>query len=247
MNQNVKFIYFSVFAFVCGCVICLSYLFFIKNWEPQQSELAAGQYKKSIEIEPTITVSENSNTNEIKIIPKKKKILRVFEEEPVLEEEEEIDMASIIAKEAFLQSDIEDKETMVYMDIGNYDIDRGSEFEIIVNLAAPALANFSLMMEFDNSYLEYVEKSEKAIGDMFRYGIEFYAQNEQGRMILISAGHPGAKHTEKVVDKPVALFRMKAKKEGTTKITFAEKGVILLDPFGNKMEYDILGGEIEIR
>ena len=221
------------------------YLFFIKDKEPRTqldvTKLAPAEQ---------MTADKKIEKVQIKSKPKEKPRARIIEgiPEPKLDElKEQFDFAAVIAAEAFTKENVEDKETTVYMDIGRYDVDSGDEFEVNITVTAPALANFSLMMEFDPEYLYYVADFVDAIGKTCRYGIDFYAQNDKGRMILISKGNPGAKHTEKVIDKTIAKFRMKARKPGITTLASASSGMILLDAFGNEMEYDVQGGEIKIR
>ena len=248
MNYNLKFICFSILAFVIGCSVFFLFLFFIKNQAAPKPEVLGGSKENIKTSQAETAVKKFEKPKEHK--PRgKKEIITFIEEELEPEEyiEEEPSLEEIKAFAAFLPEDLEDKQKMVYMDIGNYDVDTGEEFEISIRVDAPALVNFSLMMEFNQEFIEYVSDSAKAVGKMFRYGIEFYAQNDKGRMILISKGHPGAKQTEKVEDRPVAVFRMKAKQSGITKINFSGKGIILLDPFGGKLEYDVKGGVIEIR
>jgi hypothetical protein len=245
MNQNLRIVYLSILAFVVGGTAFVLYLFFVKDKEP----------KTPLDVTKLAPIEQVATDKKIKKVqrkskPKEKPRVRNIEgiPEPELDErEKQFDMAAMIVAEALTEENVEGKETTVYMDIGRYDIDSGDEFEVNITVAAPELANFSLMMEFDPKYLDYVADSAIAVGKTFRYGIDFYAQNDKGSMILISKGDPGAKHTEKVIDKTVAKFRMKARKPGITMLVSASRGMILWDTFGNEMEYDIQGGEIEIR
>lgn len=146
----------------------------------------------------------------------------------------------------FNRSDLEGIDQPVRVDVGDYEATVDDELTLDIRVEAPALANFSVLMEFDPYYLEYLADSAKAVGDTFRTGIEFYAQNDRGRMILISSGFPGEKHTNPVAGEAVATFRMVMKKSGVTKINFPDEGLLFFNARGQRMKYTIKGGEIVI-
>ena len=94
--------------------------------------------------------------------------------------------------------------------------------------------------------MEFVPKSAKPVGKNFVNGIEFYADQAKGRMVLIHSGLPGAKNLKAVNGDEIAVFRMVAKKAGETTLTFPPKGVGFTNARGEDEEYEILGGSIVI-
>ena len=148
----------------------------------------------------------------------------------------------------FAQAEVNRAADPVVVDCGQYAAKVDEEFEVTVKMTAPALSNVMLLMEFDPAVVECVADSGKKVGWTFRKGIEFYSDNAKGRMILISAGPPGAKHTRAVDGQPVASFRMKGKAAGQVAFKFPAAGTEFVTATGTpSKDPQVRGGVIDIR
>ena len=148
----------------------------------------------------------------------------------------------------FAPAEVKRAADPVIIELGNYVARVGEEFEVAVEMAAPALSNVMLLMEFDPAIVECVADSAKRVGWTFRKGLEFYADNAKGRMILISAGPPGAKHTRAVDGQPVVSFRMKGKAAGQVALKFPAAGTEFVTATGTpSKDPQVRGGVISIR
>ncbi len=179
---------------------------------------------------------------------------RLFHEsaEPASSSETEVDgVQEVIDKiysEEFSQSDVSPEKMKVSMDLGEYTVDEGDEIEFGLKMSAPALESLTVLMEYDSTMLEYVKDSAKAKGKAFRNGIEFYADDKKGQMVLINAGIPGAKNINGVEETEIVTFRMRSKKAGKTKLECPTNAISFVNGRGNEIDnYSINGGFITIR
>ncbi len=149
--------------------------------------------------------------------------------------------------EAFSAEDINKKDMNVEINLGDYRAVAGEEFEVNVRMHAPALESMTLLMEYDPEVIEYVANSAKAVGKAFRRGIEFYADNQKGRMVLLNSGIPGAKNMNVCDGGSIASFRVLAKAPGETQLQFPEMGMTFINGRGEEIDqYDIRGGSVVV-
>ena len=132
------------------------------------------------------------------------------------------------------------------MDLGTYRVRVGDEFEVHVRLDAPPLQAVVLAMKYDPALLEPVAGSAVSIGPVFRKGVEFFSQPDQGRMALFCATFPGKKNVLSAVNAEVARFKLRAKQQGTTQISVDPKGMKCLSGKGDSLPVDFISADIEI-
>ena len=143
--------------------------------------------------------------------------------------------------------DLQEAELPVAMDIGDHSIGIGEELEIRVLLQAPALMTLSLLMEYDPEMLTYVANSATSVGGCFIGKPEFYAKDEQRRMILIATALPGAKATHRSPGGAVASFKMRALRDGNTTIRPDREKSFCLNANGDPVaDVRISGGTVVI-
>ena len=134
----------------------------------------------------------------------------------------------------------------VLVDLGEYTVQAGEEFDVSVFMDAPALQCALLAMKYDRELLEAVPDSGKAVGRVFRRGVEFFGDPATGRMALLCATLPGRKNILAAQDEKVAVFRMRAKKAGTATIEIDTKGVSFEAGNGKKLTLDCPPGKVLI-
>lgn len=134
----------------------------------------------------------------------------------------------------------------VKVDLGDYTVVPGEEFEVAVFLDAPSLQSFLLAMTYDLEMLQVVPESAKAAGGVFRAGIEFFQHPEGGRMAIMCATVPGQKNILAAKDEKVATFRMRALKAGVTAIGIDKKGLNFDNGRGEAELCEIVGGKVVI-
>jgi len=165
---------------------------------------------------------------------------------PALDAEDDYPEPVIVESDEFQPEDVEFAEQSVILDLGEYEVRTGEEFDLYVSLSAPALASLFLVLEFDAELLEYVPDSAKAVGDVFRNDIEFHEDPKGGRIALINGGLPGNKNTNEAHHDRVASFRMRALKPGEVTLTPAGNGINFANAQGGLLEYEVHGGLVSI-
>ncbi len=160
-------------------------------------------------------------------------------------------ITDFLAEKGYVEFTAEDAryaEKPIAVNLGNYRVRKGDEFEVAVQVQAPALESFTLLMNYDPELLECLPDTAHPVGKSFHMGIEFYADQQKGKMVLINAGLPGAKNINPTDNQTVAVFRMVAKGEGQTQIICPETGVNFTNAIGREVvNYKINGGAISIR
>jgi hypothetical protein len=150
--------------------------------------------------------------------------------------------------DAFTADELAFKDLPVDVEIGDYRVAAGQDFDVTVVMSAPALMTFSLHMAFDPELVEYVPESAEKLGSTFRGDIEFYCKPEMKQMILISTMNPGAKSSTIASRSPVARFRLRAKQAGVTDLAVLKKGTFYLNADGTQIaDFAISGGNILIQ
>jgi hypothetical protein len=150
--------------------------------------------------------------------------------------------------DAFTADELAFKDLPVDVEIGDYRVEAGQEFEVTVVMSAPAMMTFSLHMGFDPALVEYVPDSAKKVGDTFRGEIEFYCKPEMKQMILINTMNPGAKSSTIASRTPVAQFRLRAIQPGATELHILKQGTFYLNADGTQVaDFAISGGNILIQ
>ena len=150
--------------------------------------------------------------------------------------------------DAFTADELAFKDLPVDVEIGDYRVASGQEFDVTVAMSAPALMTFSLHLGFDPELVEYVPESAEKVGGTFRGDIEFYCKPEMKQMILISTMNPGAKSSTIASRSPVARFRLRAKQAGVTELSIIQKGTFYLNADGTQIaDFAISGGNILIQ
>ena len=153
-----------------------------------------------------------------------------------------IDETWEFSEEDLAQADRED----VKIDLGDYTVVSGEEFEVEVYSDSPPLQSFLLAMTYDQAMLQAVPGSEKAVGKVFRAGIEFFQHPEGGRMAVLCATVPGQKNVLAAGNEKVATFRMRALKQGVTTIGIDKKGLNFTNGRGESELCEIAGGKVVI-
>lgn len=149
---------------------------------------------------------------------------------------------------AFTADELDFKDLPVDVELGDYRVEPGQEFEVTIVMSAPALMTFSLHMGFDPVLLEYVPDSAEKVGITFRGDVEFYCRPEMKQMILINTMTPGAKSSTIASRTPVARFRLRAKQTGVTELSVLKKGTFYLNADGIQVaDFAISGGNILIQ
>jgi hypothetical protein len=160
------------------------------------------------------------------------------------------DINELLAEKGYIQFTADDAHGAndpIMVNISDYRVAKGDEFEVSVRLQAPALESMTLLMNYDPALLEYLPETARVVGKSFHLGIEFYADQQKGRMVLINSGLPGAKNIYPTGNEVIAVFRMVAKEAGQTQITFPESGVSFTNAVGRETtDYKINGGTITI-
>ncbi len=134
----------------------------------------------------------------------------------------------------------------VSFDLGTYSVRVGDEFEVTVSYAGPPLMLLMLGLDFDPAVLEVLPESARPVGKVIRSGIEFYADNAKGKMVLLQTGTPGMKNVNRAMGGTLAAFRMRAKAAGNTMLTLPEKGAAFNNAKGENEKAVILGGSIVV-
>lgn len=150
--------------------------------------------------------------------------------------------------DAFTADELAFKDLPVDVEIGNYRVSAGQEFEVTVVMSSPALMTFSLHLGYNPDLVEYVADSAEKVGGTFRGDVEFYCKPEMKQMILISTMNPGAKSSTIASRSPVARFRLRAKQTGVTELTILKQGTFYLNADGTQIaDFAISGGTILIQ
>jgi len=135
----------------------------------------------------------------------------------------------------------------VNVEIGHYRIRVGETVGIEVTLDAPPLQAVVIAMKYDRDLLEPVMGSARAVGPVFRKGVEFFAQPSKGRMALFCATYPGKKNVLPAHNEVVATFVMKAKAQGTARVVADEHGMKCVAGDGTVLPVDFSDGVIDIQ
>jgi hypothetical protein len=150
--------------------------------------------------------------------------------------------------DAFTADELAFKDLPVDVEIGDYRVSAGQEFEVTVVMSSPALMTFSLHLGYNPDLVEYVADSAEKVGGTFRGDVEFYCKPEMKQMILISTMNPGAKSSTIASRSPVARFRLRAKQAGVTELTILKQGTFYLNADGTQIaDFAISGGTILIQ
>jgi len=94
--------------------------------------------------------------------------------------------------------------------------------------------------------VEPVPDSGKAVGSVFRQGVEFFMHPTEGRAALFCAAKPGKKNVFGARDEVVATFRMRAKAAGKTSISADDKGLKFVGGSGAEIRPEIVVGEVTV-
>lgn len=243
MKKEAKFAVIAVGAMILGCVlfVLIRMLLDSQKPKPQPSEQPIVQKRREATKIDQIDISREEKRQSKRDI--RDRVDSESDDNEAPSTPEKLDIFS----EEFQQDDIRDEDMKVAVEIDDYEVLVGDEFDIAVRLSAPALESMTLLMEYDAELLECIADSAKAVGDTFRRGIEFYADNKKGRMVLINAGTPGAKNMEKAEDEMVATFKMVARKVGRTELVYPKVWSTFTNGKGMDIEdFRIHGGDILI-
>lgn len=149
----------------------------------------------------------------------------------------------------FTAADLADSDRPVYLDLGNYQAGIGDEFDVQLFLEAPALTAMTLVLRYDTELLDVVPDSAEAVGRVFRgLPLEFYVNAAEGAVGLFLARGTGLKNMLASRNEQVAVFRMRAKKEGTAVLRAHEDGGIeFTNARGALASCEVSGGMVVIR
>jgi len=151
----------------------------------------------------------------------------------------------------FSAEELADTERPVYLDLGDYQVAVGQEFEVALFLEAPALSSLDLVMVYDKELLEAVEGSEQTHGRVLREGMLFRINDKTGHVGIFSKDHgglPGKKNLFTARNERIASFRMRAEAEGATTLSFVEdRGISFKNGLGVERPHEVFGGRIVIR
>lgn len=134
----------------------------------------------------------------------------------------------------------------VVLDLGQSRTRVGQEFKVIIYFDGPPLMLMVIGLGFDPAVVQVVHGSARPVGNVFRTGIEFYADNAKGQLVLLQSGSPGMKNVNRAKGEPVATFRMRGKAEGSTSLTLMEKGSTFVNGKGEDERASLVGGTIAV-
>lgn len=147
----------------------------------------------------------------------------------------------------FTEEDLAECGAGVDVGLGRYNTRKGEEFEVAVSLKGPALASCTIVVDYDTDMLEVVPRTAEPVGRQFRGGIECYADEAGGRLILIQEGVPGKKNLDRSSgDHMSAVWRMRALRSGRTRLQVADE-TSFTNGRGEEEGYRVVGGDIVIR
>jgi hypothetical protein len=146
----------------------------------------------------------------------------------------------------FTGGDLAFADMAVRIDFGEYQVRKGEAFAIDVSLTAPVLTSLRIPLKFDTALLEIIEGSGEAVGSTLRHGVEFYADQKRGMIMILQNGLPGAKNTEFASDEVFVRFRMRAKEAGDTELAVMRERASFVNGRGDPVEFELVGGSIEI-
>lgn len=133
----------------------------------------------------------------------------------------------------------------VRLDLGNYRVATGSEFDVLLSLHAPALESATVVLGYDPQALVVVPRSGRPLGSQFRGGIECYADEAAGRLVLIHAGTPGMKNVDAFAQGAAAGWRMRAVRPGQTQLRVLE-GSSFVNGRGDEEAAVVDGGVVDV-
>lgn len=135
----------------------------------------------------------------------------------------------------------------VRIDLGTYEVASGGEFAVQIGIASPALESCTLVVQYDKGALALVPGSVAPVGPQFRSGVEGYAVEASGKLVVIQTGTPGRKNLDGSVGANAAVaFRMRALRPGAVRLTVLPESSFS-NARGDDEAYDVAGGEISIR
>lgn len=152
----------------------------------------------------------------------------------------------IVDSEEFTEADVIFSEQPVIVDLGEYTVQSGDEFDIDVSLSAPPLASFFMIFEFDKDVIQYVPETATRVGTVLQHDLEFHAHPKGGRIALINGGKPGSKNTSQANHDKAMTFTMRALQPGRVDLAFSEGNISFTNGHGEMMDYEVQGGTVWI-
>jgi hypothetical protein len=146
----------------------------------------------------------------------------------------------------FGPADLKEVGRGVVLDLGRYQARVGQEFDVVVRFEGPPLMIMVLGLDFDPTVVEVVFESARPVGSAVRSGIEFYADNTKGKLVLLPSGTPGMKNVNGGNGGPMAVFRMRGKAEGVAALTLTEGGAKFASGKGDEERAVLHGGDITV-
>jgi hypothetical protein len=135
----------------------------------------------------------------------------------------------------------------VRIGLGTYGAAAGSEFKVEVRITSPALESCTLVLQYDKGVLAVVPGSVAPAGPQFRSGIEGYAAESSGKLVVIHAGTPGRKNLDASAGSGVSVVcRMRALRAGVTRLLVLPESSFT-NGRGEEENYEVTGGEVNIR
>lgn len=146
----------------------------------------------------------------------------------------------------FTEADLAQCGQGVQIDLGQYEVPVGQEFEVSLALSAPALESLTLCLGFDAEALALVPSSAAPVGTAFRSGIEGYAGKDGRTLVLIHAGMPGRKNLDAASGGAAVVWRMRALRVGSTRLEVLPRSGFT-NARGESETYTVAGGEVSVR
>ncbi len=148
---------------------------------------------------------------------------------------------------AFTPEDLAQCGRGVRVELGKYEAAVGSEFEVEIRMVSPALESCTLVMQYDQGALAVVPGSAVPVGAQFRSGIECYAAEGSGKLVIIQAGTPGSKNLDASVGGTASVVcRMRALRAGVTHLLVLPESSFT-NGRGEEETYEVSGGEVGVR
>ena len=148
---------------------------------------------------------------------------------------------------AFTPEDLAQSGRGVRVELGKYEAAVGSEFEVEIRMVSPALESCTLVMQYDQGALAVVPGSAVPVGAQFRSGIECYAAEGSGKLVIIQAGTPGSKNLDASVGGTASVVcRMRALRAGVTHLLVLPESSFT-NGRGEEETYEVSGGEVGVR
>ena len=135
----------------------------------------------------------------------------------------------------------------VRVDVGKYEVAVGSEFDVEIRVASPALESCIVAVQYDKGAVAVVPGSAVPTGPQFRSGIECYAAEASGKLFVLHAGTPGKKNLDASSGGTASVTcRMRALRPGVTRLVVLPE-TSFTNGRGEEEVYEASGGEVSIR